>query len=135
MAYSRRPRTFTADTMGGVWRKLSSEGGQHRLQPRLGQRRDVGRAPHGARHVQGVRLQPETHHRVVGLVPLGEEPGQLGGFAEGHGQDAGGQGVERPGVAGLADAGEDTHPPHHLEGGGPGMLVNDEKPVHSFQGA
>ena len=75
MAYSRRPRTFTADTMGGVWRKLPRKGASTASSRASDKGGTVGRAPHGARHVQGVRLQPETHHRVVGLVPLGEKPG------------------------------------------------------------
>ena len=48
------------------------------------------------------RALPETKHRPVALVGVEQELRELGGLAEGERQQAGGDGIEAAGMAGLA---------------------------------
>ena len=96
----------------------------------------AGRALHGAlaqhlafRIARG-RAHAQAHHRLVGLVGVEVQLAELGGGAEAQRQHAGGQRVQRAGMAGLFRAQQPLGLLQGLVAGTAQRLVEQQNPVH-----
>ncbi len=88
--------------------------------------RRIGGGDHLALGVVGVGLLAPAHGEAVDLAAVLDEGNRLGGFAERDRQNAGGERVERAGMADLGRAEEPLHRGHRLGRGLAGGLVEAE---------
>ena len=95
------PSRFSAEYIGGTAADLAEEARQCRDAPRSRRNRDRTAFQHPAFGIGRVGGDAELHRGHISLVGMEQFAGKLGRLAEAQGQQAGGQGVERAGMAGL----------------------------------